>query len=183
MISAVITHLSDERRLAASLAALAPAAIDGLVREALVVNVAAAAAVLDAAEDAGARAIAAPGEAEGLAAACAAARGPWLLILPAGARLQSGWESAARRHMERHAGRAGWFTLALDDDGLGARLREGLAAIRAGWFGGPAAGQGLLISQRLYGQAVGEAKAVTHAALVRKLAGRRLRGLGVRALN
>ena len=41
MISAMITHLSDERRLAASLAALASAAIDGLVREALVVDVAA----------------------------------------------------------------------------------------------------------------------------------------------
>jgi hypothetical protein len=183
MISAVITRLGDERRLAASLAGLAPAAIDGLVREALVVDVGADEAVLEAADDAGARVIGAAGEAEGLAAACAAARGPWLLILPCGVRLQTGWEASARRHIERCADRAGWFTLALDAEGVGARLAEALAAIRAGWFGRPAAGQGLLISKRLFDRRVGQARAIDHAGLIRRLGSGALRGLGARALN
>lgn len=147
MISAVITGLNDEARLSATLAALAPAAIDGFVREALVVDVGAGEDVLACAEDAGARAIAAVGEAEGLAAACAAAKGPWLMVLPCGARLESGWAAPARRHIERHAGKAGWFTLALDDDGAGARMAEAAANVGAAWFGRPQARQGLLVSQ------------------------------------
>jgi hypothetical protein len=183
MISAVITHLGGQGRLAASLAALAPAAIDGLVREALVVDVGAGAAAREVADDAGARAIVAVGEAEGLAAACAAARGPWLLILPAGARLQSGWEAAARRHISRQPGRAGWFALAVDDDGPAARLSEVVAALAAGWFARPSARQGLLISRRLYDQAAGDAKVIDHKTLTRNLGPRRLCPLGVRALS
>lgn len=161
MISAVITALDHEAGLTATLAALAPAAIDGLVREALVVDVGAGEAVLACAEDAGARAIAAASEAEGLAAACAAARGPWLLILPCGARLETGWEACARRHVERHAGRAGWFTLAIDDDGVGARLAEAAAHVGAAWFRRPQARQGLLVAQaRFTGQARGPFRGV-----------------------
>jgi hypothetical protein len=183
MISVVLTRLDDERRLAASLASLAPAALDGLVREAIVVGVGAGKAVLEVAEDAGARVIAASDPASGLAAACAAARGPWLLILTSGVRLQIGWDAAVRRHIDRHADRAGWFTLALDSDGPAARLAEARAAIAAGWLARPDPRAGLLLSLRGYEAAVGEARAVDHAALVRRLGPRSLRGLGVRALS
>jgi hypothetical protein len=180
MISAVITQLRDERRLCATLACLAPAAIDGLVREAIVVAVDTDAGTLAAAEEAGARSIPAASEGEGLAAACAAARGPWLLILTCGARLQSGWESAARRHIERHADSAGWFTLALDDDGAGARFAELVAGLRAGWLGRPDARQGLLISKRMHETVAMTAK--DHAGFVRKLGRGGMRSLGVKAL-
>jgi hypothetical protein len=183
MISAVITSLDDERRLTASLASLASAAVDGLVREAILVDLGADAAVREAADDAGARMLAAASAAEGLAAACAAARGPWILLLTCGVRLQSGWEHAARRHIERHPEQAGWFALALDADGVGARLGEALAAAGAGWLGRPQPRQGLLISRRLFERAAGQAGAVTHERLVRRLGGRGLRALGVRALS
>jgi hypothetical protein len=182
MISAVITSLDDAGRLTATLASLAPAAIDGLVREAVVVDVGAGEAVLAAAEDAGARVVSAAAG-EGLAAACAAARGPWLLILPSGARLQVGWEAAARRHIERHADKAGWFALSLDADGPGARLAEAAASIAAAWLGRPQPRQGLLISKAAYERVLARARAAEHARLVRALGGRGLRGLGSRVLS
>jgi len=75
MLTAIITDLRDEARLEATLAALAPAAIDGFVRQLLVIVEGADAAALALAEDAGADAV------DGFAGACAQARHPWLLIL------------------------------------------------------------------------------------------------------
>lgn len=183
MISAVITGVGDEPRLTATLAALAPAAMGGMVREAIVVDAGAAPAAVAAAEDAGARLVSAADAAAGLAAACAAAKGPWLLILPSGARLESGWEARARRHIERHADRAGWFALALDDDRPGARLAEAAAAIGAAWLGRPQPRQGLLVAKPAYERALARARAADHARLVRALGGRALRPIGARALS
>jgi hypothetical protein len=176
MISAVITHLDEDARLGATLASLVPAAIDGLVREALVVDAGAGEALLAVAEDAGAEAIRAAGEAEGLAAACGRARGPWILILPCGTRLQAGWEAAARRHIQRRADRAGWFALALDRDGPAARVAEFGAGLAAGWLGRPHLGQSLLVPQRL----IGAAASLDHAGLIRRLP---FSPLGARALS
>jgi hypothetical protein len=180
MISALITHLGDARRLEASLAALASAAIDGLVREALVVGVSAGEAAREVADDAGAQLVEAAGEAEGLAAAGALARGTWLLILPSGVRLQAGWESAARRHIERYPSHAAWFALAVDADGLGARVAEAGAAV-AGRLGRPEPRQGLLTTHQQFNRALGGGKAIDHTSLVRRLGP--LRPLGVRALS
>jgi hypothetical protein len=177
LISALLTDADEAPKLEASLAALAPAAIDGLVREALVVDVQAPEAVRDAAEEAGARLVAAPSPAAGLAIACTQARGPWLLVLVSGCRLQSGWEKAARAHIERHPRDAAWFDRAADGEGAGARLSEALGAVAAGWLGRPGPRHGLLIPARRVG-AVAE---LDHGALVR--AAGRLRRLGVRLLS
>ena len=73
MLTAIITDLRDEARLEATLAALAPAAIDGFIRQLLVIAEGAGADTLALAEDAGADAVA------GFADACVRARQPWLL--------------------------------------------------------------------------------------------------------
>ena len=99
MISAVIATLNDEQDLAAALAPLVPASMDGLVRELIVGDAGSTDLTLKIADDAGA-VVVAGGEAE----AIAAAKGPWLLILTPSTRLYSTWVSAAKAHMERRPG-------------------------------------------------------------------------------
>jgi hypothetical protein len=183
MISAVITQLRDEWGLEASLAGLAGAAIDGLVREAMVIDVAADPAVREAADEAGAVAVSAASQAEGLTTACMMARGPWILIIPAGVRLQSGWEGAARAHIDRHLDRAGWFTLASNAAGPGARLGEALANLRAAWFGRPEPRQGLLISKALFDERLSGLGALDYADMIRRVGGKVLRRIEARALG
>jgi len=137
MISAVILAAGDERALALTLAALAPAAVDGLVREVIVAG--GDARVAEVAEEAGAQ------RAESEAAAIASAKQPWLLVLTAGARPQVGWESAARGHMAHFADYGGRFRLSVAAPGLAARVAE----LQAAWFGRPE--QGLLIAKDRYG--------------------------------
>jgi len=139
MISVVIPVLNAAETLAATLSALVPAAVNNLVREVVIADAGSTDETLEIADDAGARIVAGD-----LAAGCAAAKGPWLLILPADVRLMPEWEAAARDHIENHAGEAGWFRLALDDHRALARLKEAVAAF------GPGGRRGLLLSKRLY---------------------------------
>lgn len=172
MLTAIITDLDDAARLEATLAALAPAAIDGFVRQLLVIGGGARAAALELAEEAGADV------ADGFAAACAQARQPWLLILPAGVRPQVGWEAAVRGHVRRNPGAAGYFIGASAEVGLGARLGEGLASLRGALLGRPAAAQGLLAPTAMAAQI----PALDRDGLVRGLGRRRLRRMPARAL-
>ena len=172
MLTAIITDLRDEARLEATLAALAPAAIDGFVRQLLVIADGADAAALDLAEDAGADA------ADSFAAACAQARHPWLLILPAGVRPQVGWEAAVRAHARRDRGAAGFFIGASAQAGMAARVGDGLAGLRGAVLGRPAAEQGLLVSAAL----AEEIAAADQDGLAGKLGRGRLRALAARAL-
>ncbi len=172
MLTAIITDLNDASRLEATLAALAPAAVDGYVRQLLVIAEGAEAAALELAEEAGADAV------DGFAAACAQARQPWLLILPAGVRPQVGWEAAVRGHMRRHPWAAGHFIGASAEVGLAGWVGEGLAGLRGPLLGRPAAEQGLLVSTKL----VAEIAAADREALVRGLGRGRLRRMSARAL-
>jgi hypothetical protein len=138
MISVVILAADDERALALTLAALASAAVDGLVREVIVAG--GNAQVAEVAEEAGAR------RAEGAEAAVASAKQPWLLVLTAGVRPQVGWEGAARGHMAHFKDRAGYFRLSLAAPGIGARVAE----LTAAWLGGARLEQGLLIARGRY---------------------------------
>jgi len=107
MISVVIATHDDERTLGQTLASLVPAAVDGLVREVILADAGSTDATLAIADDAGARVAPCTGPAEArLLQGCHAARADWLLILPAPAPAPGGWEGAAGRHIERHAGRA-----------------------------------------------------------------------------
>jgi glycosyltransferase involved in cell wall biosynthesis len=174
MISAIIPTLNDARRLTATLAALAPAAMDGFVREVIVADGGSTDGTLEVAEDAGADVVT-----TGLAEALAVARQPWLLILAPGSRPQVGWETAAHAHMRDYPGRAGWFDLAFAEPDLASRLREAMARFEGVALGRPRRGHGLLIKSQL----LGELGAVeTYEDIIRKLGRGRLRPLGVRAL-
>jgi glycosyltransferase involved in cell wall biosynthesis len=181
MISAIVTTLNDERRLGATLAALVPAAIDGLVREVLFADGGSTDATAEIAEDAGAGLVV-DGEGDperAFAAACERARGPWLLLLGAGSRLQPGWEAAADAHMRAHPDLAGWFRLVVEGRSIGARWREGVAGVKSGLLGRPGAEEGLLISRRLYDQV--KHGTMTHETLIRRLGRKRLAPIAGRA--
>lgn len=149
MISVVIPTLNAGEALAATLAALVPAAVNNLVREVVVADAGSSDATLAIVEDAGARLVA--GGADPVAAGCAAAKGPWLLILKPGARLAPEWEAAARDHIEHHGAEAGYFRPALDDHRTRARLKE------VWWTaaGGARPEHGLLVAKGLYLSAEG----------------------------
>jgi len=175
MISVVISTRNDASRLTATLAALAPAALDGFVREVIVVDAGSTDETQAVAEDAGADVMT-----TGFADATAKARQPWLLILAAGSRPQVGWERAARAHMREFPGKAGWFDLALAESGPTARLREATARFDNVVFGRLRPPQGLLVGRELLGQ-LGAVEG--YEEIVRRLGRLRLRSLGVRALS
>ena len=124
MISVIIPTLNDERRLTAALAPLVPAAMEGLVRELIVVDGGSDDATFEIADDAGAKFIRSSGEASArVAEGMKAAKGPWLLVLDPGVRLDHGWEQAALKHMNAHTG-PGRFRLENGEGGWLSRLRE-----------------------------------------------------------
>ena len=94
MISAVLATRDDARRLGETLAALVPAAVDGLVRQVIIADAGSTDRTLEVADDAGATLVSGD-----LRAGIAAARERWLLILDSGARLPSGWDDLVRAHI------------------------------------------------------------------------------------
>ncbi len=98
MISVIIATRNDQRRLARTLTALVPSAVDGLVRQVIVADSGSSDSTLEIADDAGAVVVKGP-----LAQACASAKEDWLLILDPGARLADGWERTAHDHIVRIA--------------------------------------------------------------------------------
>lgn len=149
MISVVIPTFNPGEALAPTLAALVPAAVANLVREVVLADAGSTDDTLAIAEDAGATVV--PAGDDPLAAGCAAARGPWLLLLRPGMRLSPEWQAAARDHIEHHAAEAGYFRLALDDHRTAARLREAWWAAA----GGVRPEHGLLVAKGLYDAAEG----------------------------
>jgi hypothetical protein len=143
MISAVIeAREGEEEQLARTLASLIGAAVDGALREAIVVSAGPPGGIARVADHAGC------GMAESLAEAIRTARGDWLLLLEPGARLLGGWSDAALAHA---AGAGGPARLSLDASvrvSLLRRLRSGplwrglfisrreAAALTAGGLGG-----------------------------------------------
>jgi glycosyltransferase involved in cell wall biosynthesis len=109
MISVVIATLNDERTLGETMGALIAAAVDGLVREVIVVDAGSSDHTLEIADDAGARILKASGP-TAVAQGCAMARSDWLLILDARAAPPTGWEKAAADHIREHGDQAGWWT-------------------------------------------------------------------------
>jgi len=110
MISVVIATHDDGRTLGQTLAALVPAAVDGLVREVILADAGSTDETLAIADDAGARVVRSEGAVEArLLEACKTARAEWLLILEASVPAPHGWEGAAGRHVERHAGKPAYW--------------------------------------------------------------------------
>ena len=156
MISVVIPTLNAERKLTSTLAALVPAVVEGIVREAIVVDGGSTDETCAIAEAAGTHLIEAPrGRGSQLDVGARTARGDWLLFLHADTVLDPGWAEEAQGFIKRvQTGRrdeaAAAFRFALDDDGAMPRFIERLVAWRCRLFGLPYGDQGLLISRRLY---------------------------------
>lgn len=150
MISVVIPTWNAEARLAACLAALAPGAIAGLIKEVIVVDAGSADRTAAIAEAAGARLIVSEkGRGGQLAVGAGAARGDLLLFLHADTVLEEGWEEEARVAMDGDAD-AAVFTLAFDADKAGAALVAWGAMVRTRIFAAPYGDQGLLIRKSVY---------------------------------
>lgn len=93
LTAAILAREGDEERLARTLAALVPAVLDSFLREAMVVDGGGAPGLMLVADHAGCALV------PDLRAAAETARGEWLLILEAGARLEEPWVEVARNHI------------------------------------------------------------------------------------
>ncbi|MGE0408030.1 MAG: TIGR04283 family arsenosugar biosynthesis glycosyltransferase [Amphiplicatus sp.] len=150
MISVVIPTLNAEARLGACLAALIPAAVDGLVKEVVICDGGSADATTAIAEDAGAVILKAPaGRGGQLRRGAEAARGDCLLFLHADTVLDPTWTEDVRAVMGDEA-RAGVFTLAFDAPGLAPKIVAGGAMARTRLLLSPYGDQGLFLSRALY---------------------------------
>jgi rSAM/selenodomain-associated transferase 2 len=191
MISVIIPTLNAEPGLAHTLASLVPAALDGLVREVIVVDGGSTDRTAEIADDAGATFISrSGGRGCQLAAGAAQARFPWLLFLHADTVLDPGWEREASAFMEatdtgRRPPAAAAFRFALDDDGLSPRLLERLVALRCALLRLPYGDQGLLLPKPLYADIGGYplSALMEDVVLVRRLGRRRVALLRTRAVT
>jgi rSAM/selenodomain-associated transferase 2 len=191
MISVVIPALNAEASLPATLSALIPATVDGLVREVILVDGGSQDRTCEIGDAAGAHVLAvSPCRGGQLAAGAVRARHPWLLFLHADTTLDPGWEREAAEFMEKVdlsevEPKAAAFRFALDDRGLSARFLEALVRLRCQALRLPYGDQGLLIPRRLY-DAVGgyrELPVMEDLDLVRRLGSRRIELLRARAVT
>jgi len=191
MISVIIPTRDAEATLAPTLAALIPAAVDGIVREVIVADGGSVDRTLTIAENAGVEIVeTAPGRGLQLRAGAQRARFPWLLFLHADTELAPDWVTTAVSFMDNvDAGRsppsAAAFRFRLLDEGWKPRALEAAVALRCALFRLPYGDQGLLISRALYDQIGGfkEQPLMEDVDLVRRLGRRRLRILRADAVT
>lgn len=161
MLSVIIPTANSEAHLAETLSSLVPAAVEGLIREVIVVDSGSTDQTLAIADDAGAEIIkASGGRGAQLRAGVARARFPWLLILDADTVLDVGWQREAALHIERvESGRrraqVASFRFKLDDEGALPRTFEALISLRSRLLRLPCGEQGLLMPRTVYDQAGG----------------------------
>ncbi|MFN0023604.1 MAG: TIGR04283 family arsenosugar biosynthesis glycosyltransferase [Parvularculaceae bacterium] len=159
-LSVIIPTLNAAAGLPATLAALAPAAVSGLIREVILVDGGSTDATCAIAEAAGARVLLAPpGRGGQIKTGADTARGDWLLVLHADTALGAGWPDEAGAFMRAGKARAAVFTLAFDAKGLGPKIVSAGAMLRTRLFASPYGDQGLLIARTLY-DAVGGYRAL-----------------------
>jgi len=190
MLSVVIPTLDAERTLAATLAALVPAAVAGLVRDVVIADGGSTDATLAIADAAGCAVVEAPkGRGAQLAAGAGAAKCGWLLFLHADTVLEEDWIQAAQRFIASaeagSGGQAAAFRFALNADGVAARLLERFVALRSHVFAMPYGDQGLIVSRALYDALGGfqPLEIMEDVHLVRRIGRKRLRMLPARAVT
>jgi rSAM/selenodomain-associated transferase 2 len=191
MISVIIPTLNAEARLGETLAALVPAAVEGLVREVIVVDGGSTDRTEKIVDQAGAHLLKqGGGRGRQLGAGAGRGRFPWLLFLHADTVLEAGWEREAVSFMERVDGdrrpaAAAAFRFALDDLGAMPRLLERLVAMRCALLRLPYGDQGLLVPKWLYEEVGGyrPLPLMEDVDLVRRLGRRRIVMLRTRAVT
>ena len=123
MLTVIIDARTNAEHLPALLAQLTAGAVDGIVRQVLIVAAARQPGIQDLCEETGAEAH------PGIAPATSSARADWVVVLPADFRLRDGWIGALKGHLERGQGAAlvqGW-----SDGGLFARRPFGMLVERS----------------------------------------------------
>lgn len=156
MITVVIPTLNAETSLAATLTSLVPGAVEGLIRQVVIVDGGSSDRTLRIAEDSGADIVRSePGRGRQLQEGAKVARFPWLLFLHADTVLDPGWERETAAFIERvdvgqRPPSAAAFRFALDDMGFLPRMIETGVALRCTLLRLPYGDQGLLIPKRLY---------------------------------
>lgn len=182
MISVIIPTLNAEPHLPATLAALIPAAVDGLVREVIVSDGGSRDGTERVADAAGTNFISGTaGRGRQLMAGARRARFPWLLFLHADTVLAEGWMRDAGTFIDavdqgRCRPAAAAFRFKLDDKGMRPRTLEALVAARCALFRLPYGDQGLLIPRSLYDTVGGfrDLPIMEDVDLVRRLTRKRL---------
>lgn len=186
MISVVIPTLNAGDGLAATLTALVPASVAGIVREVIVADCGSSDATLAIAEAAGAVIVPCQkGRGTQLHAGAAVARAEWLLFLHADTRLEHGWADAAAAFMAAGVDKAAAFRFALDDRGLSPRLLEWGVRLRCALFRLPYGDQGLLLPAAFYRELGGykPIPLMEDVELVGRIGRGRLAMLGARAIT
>lgn len=191
MISVIIPTRDSERVLAPTLAALIPAAVDGFVREVIVVDGGSKDRTLMVADNAGVEVVeTAAGRGHQLRTGARRARFPWLLFLHPGTELAPGWEAVAANFMQkvdaqRIPASAAAFRTRLTDEGWAPRLIEAAAGLRCAVLRLTIGDQGLLIPAALYEQIGGfsDQSSTEDIDIVRRLGRGRLRLLAADAMN
>jgi glycosyltransferase involved in cell wall biosynthesis len=157
MISVILPTCNDEVALAHALAALVPAAADGMVREVIVADAGSEDGTLQVADAAGCRIFrGGASRGEDLSRAAAIARSDWLLFLSPRAMLEPGWQREAHDFIDRVAmspaggERAAVFRYTRPEFGFRARFAEMAAGLRSRLFAAPNLEEGLLVPARLY---------------------------------
>jgi hypothetical protein len=154
MLSVIIPTEGVEQTAVATLTALVPGAAAGIIREVLLVDATGNGVIERVADVAGCRFIGFEGSSHGAALAAGAlqARSPWLMFLPAGAVLETGWIDETTQFIQAVAAsgrdRAAVFRYAPSpyaDTGLRDILRSVARKIT-----GPLGDQGLLIARDHY---------------------------------
>jgi len=189
MITVIIATRDDAEDLARALAALAPAAMDGAVRDVIVVDAGSGDGTLAVADAAGCGVVEGGGAAA-LMEAAGRARGDWLLFVSPATVLEAGWQAEAMGFIERAAmagaarASAATFRLRRPETGVGARLVEAAAACRTLLLSAPSGEQGLLLSRDFY-RALGghrDLAAMADVDIARRIGRRRLSLLRARGM-
>jgi len=152
MISIVMPTLNAAPHLPSSLRALFDGAVEGLIKELIIVDGGSQDDTVAMGEAAGADIILGhKGRGPQLKAGGDAAKAEWLLFLHADTVLSVGWVEEVQKFIhDGHNHKAGIFTFSLDDNRMRARILERIVKWRCRLLSLPYGDQGLLISRRLY---------------------------------
>jgi len=176
MLSVVIATHDSERVLLATLSALVPGAVAGLVREVIIADAGSRDATAAIADGGGCRVLEST-QAHGprLRTAAEAARAPWLLFLRPGVVLESSWIEETRRFMEEIERGRHNYAAVFRAELFRPRALEAMSLLGAALGTRPPPSQGLLINRALYA-AVGGHRDVEEPErdLLRRLGRRRL---------